>query len=94
MAQKEQQRERLLSLFQKVCSIPRQTGDEEGISRFLMEFARVRGLAAERESQAPFRATAGPWSWSRGTWIWCMKRRQGAPTGMRTVSALWCGTAI
>lgn len=50
MAQKEQQRERLLSLFQKVCSIPRQTGDEEGISRFLMEFARVRGLAAERDS--------------------------------------------
>ena len=50
MAQKEQQRERLLFLFQKVCSIPRQTGDEEGISRFLMEFARARGLAAERDS--------------------------------------------
>lgn len=47
--QKEAQ-EKLLSFFKTVCSIPRQTGDEERISSFLVDFARSRGSAVERDA--------------------------------------------
>lgn len=49
MTRNNERREKLLALFEKICSIPRQTGDEEGISRFLVEFARSRGFEAERD---------------------------------------------
>ena len=41
---------RALELFRQICKIPRQTGDEEQISRFLVDFAADRGLKAERDS--------------------------------------------
>lgn len=50
MAQKDRQREKLRSFFETICRIPRQTGDEERISRFLVEFAQSRGFTAERDA--------------------------------------------
>lgn len=48
---KEQNRsEKLLQFFKDICLIPRQTGDEEGISQFLIEFAQARGLEAKRDA--------------------------------------------
>lgn len=50
MTQKDGQREKLRSFFETVCRIPRQTGDEEKISRFLVDFAQSRGFEAERDA--------------------------------------------
>ena len=48
---KEQNRnEKLLQFFKDICLIPRQTGDEDGISQFLIEFAQARGLEAKRDA--------------------------------------------
>ena len=43
--------ERLLQFFKEICLIPRQTGDEEGIIRFLENFAAERGLESRRDPQ-------------------------------------------
>jgi len=48
--QTEQQKKKLLSFFEEICRIPRQTGDEERIGRFLVDFARDRGFTAERDA--------------------------------------------
>ena len=50
MMHKHNKNEKLLQFFKEICLIPRQTGDEEGISQFLAEFAQARGLEAERDS--------------------------------------------
>ncbi len=48
--QEPKKNERLFRLFEEICRIPRQTGDEAAISNYLMEFARIRGFRAEQDS--------------------------------------------
>ncbi len=47
---KQNRRKELLHFFKTICRIPRQSGDEEAISRYMVEFAKSRGLAAERDA--------------------------------------------
>lgn len=47
----EENRNRTYKYFEQICKIPRQTGDEEAISTFLMNFAAIRGLEAKRDRQ-------------------------------------------
>lgn len=46
----EEQKNNLFKYFEQICKIPRQSGDEEAISAYLMEFAKERGLEVQRDS--------------------------------------------
>ena len=49
--ERQSKNEKLLQYFKDICRIPRQTGDEEAISQYLLDFAKARGLQAERDAQ-------------------------------------------
>ena len=48
--ERQSKNEKLLQYFKDICRIPRQTGDEEAISQYLLDFAKARGLQAERDA--------------------------------------------
>ncbi len=48
--ERQSKNEKLLQYFKDICLIPRQTGDEEAISQYLLDFAKARGLQAERDA--------------------------------------------
>ena len=48
--ERQSKNEKLLQYFKDICLIPRQTGDEEAISQYLLDFAKARGLQADRDA--------------------------------------------
>ena len=40
--ERQSKNEKLLQYFKDICRIPRQTGDEEAISQYLLDFAKAR----------------------------------------------------
>ena len=48
--ERQSKNEKLLQYFKDICRIPRQTSDEEAISQYLLDFAKARGLQAERDA--------------------------------------------
>ena len=39
--ERQSKNEKLLQYFKDICRIPRQTGDEEAISQYLLDFAKA-----------------------------------------------------
>ena len=94
--ERQPKNEKLLQYFKDICLIPRQTGDEEAISQYLLDFAKARGLQAERDAHhnvmirkpSTIPGYNGPTVIVQGHMTLSMKRAQIALINMKMVSML------
>ena len=48
--ERQSKNEKLLQYFKDICRIPRQTGDEEAISQYLLDFAKKHNLTVRTDA--------------------------------------------
>ena len=100
--ERQSKNEKLLQYFKDICRIPRQTGDEEAISQYLLDFCKSQSLQAERDAHhnvlirksSTIPGYKGPTVIVQGHMTLSMKRAQIALISTKMVSMLWKKMAI